>query len=313
MKENCSEILMKEKYCEVVCDYNNGEGFWTVDAWTSTQSDADGKVIAYIHEETGQVAYADPDARFSPLAQEVIAEKVASIRKGDGKLPHEAIPSLNTLYEITKEYIRSRQGSKGYIPTQALRRDTIYGYAFVDVDMHVIEVRIHALRVKDNDIQIIYDCDTCGSKTVTYQHEDFTADNAPWVSFKNADMLFPQTLMNIAEFIHEFAEPNPVETCRSVSHATMRPQDLIPAFMRLLVEYHPNRAADLTNEYPALRKAVEEFDEKDPWFESEEASRLLNEEIYEAMQDIAPEGCSFGSHPGDGSDYGFWPDKENID
>lgn len=307
------EELMKEIYAEVRCDYNNGEGFWTVDAWTSPDPDAEGKVIAYIHETTGQVAYTDPDARFSPLAQKVIAEKVASIHKGDGKLPHEAIPSLDSLYEITKEYIHNHQGSKGYIPTQALRRDTIYGYVFLDVDTHVVEVRIHAVRVKDNDIQIFYDCDTWGTRTVTYQHEEFIADKAPWVSFKNANMLFPQTLINIAKFIHEFAEPDPVPTCGSVSHATMRPQDLIPAFMRLLDEYHPNRAADLTNEYPALRKAVEEFDEKDPWFESEEASRLLNEDIFDAMQDIAPEGHSFGSHPGDASDYGFWPDQENID
>lgn len=313
MKENYDEVLMKEKFCEVLCDYNNGEGFWTVDAWTSPEPDADGKVIAHIHEKTGQVAYADPDARFSPLAQKVIAEKVASIRKGDGKLPYEAIPSLDNLYEITKEYIRSHQGSKGYIPTQNLQLDTIYGYAFVDTDMHVVEVRVHAVRVKDKDIQIFYDCDTSVNKTVTYQHEDFIADNAPWVSFKNADMLFPQTLMNIAEFIHEFAEPDPVETCGSVSHATMRPQDLIPTFMRLLCEHHPNRAAELFFMYPALRKAVEEFDEKDPWFESEEASRLLNEDIFDALNECAPEGCYFGSHPGDASDYGFWPDQETID
>lgn len=179
--------------------------------------------------------------------------------------------------------------------------------------MHVVEVRIHAVRVKDNDIQIFYDSNTCGAKTVTYKHEDFTADNAPWVSFKNADMLFPQTLINIAEFIHEFAEPDPVETCGSISHATMRPQDLIPAFMRLLCEHHPNRAAELFFMYPALRKAVKEFDEKDPWFESEEASLLLNEDIFDALNECAPEGCYFGSHPGDASDYGFWPDKENID
>lgn len=313
MTEKYSEVLMTEKYCEVRCNYNDGKGFWTVDAWTSPEPDADGKVIAHIHEMTGQVAYADPDARFSPLAQQVIAEKVASIRKGDGKLPHEAIPSLDTLYEITKEYIRSHQGAKGYIPTQDLRRDTIYGYAFVDVDMHVIEVRVHALRVKDNDIQIFYDCDTWGANTVTYKHEDFIAENDPWVSFKNADMLLPQTLMNIAEFIHEFAEANPVENCGSISHATMRPQDLIPTFMPLLDKHHPNRAAELYFMYPALRKAVEEFDEKDPWFESEEATRLLNEDIFDALNECALKGYHFGSHPGDGSDYGFWPNEENTD
>ncbi|KLU61769.1 hypothetical protein CEB3_c19480 [Peptococcaceae bacterium CEB3] len=37
---------------------------------------------------------------------------------------------------------------------------------------------------------------------------------------------------------------------------------------------------------------------------------LLNGEIWDYMDDIAPEGCSFSSHPGDGADFGFWEEDE---
>jgi hypothetical protein len=33
---------------------------------------------------------------------------------------------------------------------------------------------------------------------------------------------------------------------------------------------------------------------------------ILNESAYDLIQSIAPEGCSFESHPGDGACFGFW-------
>ena len=82
----------------------------------------------------------------------------------------------------------------------------------------------------------------------------------------------------------------------SLSHATMRPQDLIPRFLDVLREHAPEKYAPT----PVIPS-----DEDHPWWDSEDAHYLL-EDLFDALQDIAPEGCYFGAHPGDGSDYGFW-------
>ena len=72
---------MKEFYSEVKCDYNNEEGFWCVDAWRTQDGDEEGKVIAAIHETTGDIFYVEPEARISPYAQEVINEVVKNIKE----------------------------------------------------------------------------------------------------------------------------------------------------------------------------------------------------------------------------------------
>ena len=40
---------------------------------------------------------------------------------------------------------------------------------------------------------------------------------------------------------------------------------------------------------------------------------FVNEELFDRLNDIAPEGCLFGSHEGDGALFGFWTVEDDDD
>jgi len=92
----------------------------------------------------------------------------------------------------------------------------------------------------------------------------------------------------------------------SVSSGTMREEDLIPAFETVL------DAAGVPYERPEAvnRLLAGEALGDDDWAA---VGWYLNEELLDALNDVAPEGCYFGSHPGDGADYGFWSMDEDED
>ena len=86
--------------------------------------------------------------------------------------------------------------------------------------------------------------------------------------------------------------------------ATMRSQDLIPAFMSAIRE--TAEYAQMLNVVPAY--ALEDDDAE--YWDSEECSMLLNEELFDILNHYAPDGYYFGAHIGDGSDYGYWESEE---
>lgn len=96
----------------------------------------------------------------------------------------------------------------------------------------------------------------------------------------------------------------------SISHATMRNEDLIPAFMAEL-----GRLAEANGDQATLARLGElgeAISIDADYFDSEESDYDLNEFLFDALNEYAPEGCYFGSHPGDGSDYGFWELDEEM-
>ena len=101
----------KDIFCEVVCNYNNDEGFWTVDAWrTPDENEETGEVIAAIHEKTGDVFYVNQMARTSAKAQEIITQKVSEIKAANRKVTaytlfgQDAVKAYeNSLADIGKE------------------------------------------------------------------------------------------------------------------------------------------------------------------------------------------------------------------
>jgi len=84
-----------------------------------------------------------------------------------------------------------------------------------------------------------------------------------------------------------------VDFTGTVSHATLRSEDLIPIFTTILKEYWPEKAKELQDAY-----SIRMGDDDDYWH---------LEELINALQEIAPAGYFFGAHPADYSDYGFWP------
>lgn len=88
----------------------------------------------------------------------------------------------------------------------------------------------------------------------------------------------------------------------SVSWGTHRHQDLIPRFLDVLRYFDKELGEEFAQDIPAEVWDDEEHE----WWYSEEAAYLLDDLIY-AIDEFAPEGYFFGTHPGDGSDFGFWP------
>ena len=101
----------------------------------------------------------------------------------------------------------------------------------------------------------------------------------------------------------------------TIISATHRPQDLVPAFVaelrRLGVSFETVEDV-IDHELREYLKDENRADD-DAWWNSEDCAHLLNETLSDALNEHAPVLCYFGAHPGDGSDFGFWPCEDLED
>ena len=107
-------------------------------------------------------------------------------------------------------------------------------------------------------------------------------------------------------------------TLGSVSSATLRTEDLIPAFIDALDSV---KDALSTSGNPENAKAVAALDSllgkierrsaKAGYFESDRAQDDL-ESLTQELEAFAPPLTYFGSHEGDGADFGFWISWDSI-
>lgn len=88
----------------------------------------------------------------------------------------------------------------------------------------------------------------------------------------------------------------------SISHGTMRPEDLIPCFTDELKHLYSIQPKGFYDEY--IIQLVGEAEEISD-YDSNEALYILDR-LFASLNEFAPDECYFGSHEGDGSDYGFW-------
>jgi len=114
----------------------------------------------------------------------------------------------------------------------------------------------------------------------------------------------------------------------SLSHATMRDCDLFGAFLGFIATLDKGRGVDgfFANERNIWLWYSQGCDdgynyerggqsESLTTAERETMEWILYGDVCQYLDEIAPENCGFSSHPGDGSDYGFWefePDFEYV-
>lgn len=98
----------------------------------------------------------------------------------------------------------------------------------------------------------------------------------------------------------------PVEV--TVSRATLRNQDLIPAFLNALAHLDPPVYEQMTM---GIREETAQYgeelweDDDSEWWYTESAYWVL-EQLIDSLDACSPDGYYFGAHEGDGSDFGFW-------
>lgn len=88
----------------------------------------------------------------------------------------------------------------------------------------------------------------------------------------------------------------------SISHGTMRPEDLIPDFAYEL------KRLDTKHQYSNLIREAKNVDWDNTDYVNNDVPYLM-ENLFDALDNFAPPYCYFGAHQGDGSDYGFWPSE----
>lgn len=107
---------------------------------------------------------------------------------------------------------------------------------------------------------------------------------------------------------------------QSISSATLRTEDLINAFVPVY------KSLDGVNDENVMRDVVKRGEKYLKYYSQrnhgvideklqleEEINDFLNDVLFDELNRFAPEGYYFGSHIGDGADFGFWRDEENFE
>lgn len=92
----------------------------------------------------------------------------------------------------------------------------------------------------------------------------------------------------------------------TVSHGTLRNEDLLSTFASELESCCENHGA-IVSQYAKLLKEAFEIDP-----DHENASEIVND-LIDSLNDFAAPYSYFGAIEGDGSDFGFWPDIEPLE
>ena len=89
-------------------------------------------------------------------------------------------------------------------------------------------------------------------------------------------------------------------TFGTLINGTQRSEDLIPALSAELKRLGPAPHQRFVRKYPEIESGAIYC------VANEELCGFCIAELFDELNRFAPEGCYFGAHPCDGSDYGFW-------
>lgn len=103
----------------------------------------------------------------------------------------------------------------------------------------------------------------------------------------------------------------------TVSHGTMRTEDLIPAFLDVADDLRLNkmdraRVNEIRRRVDQGTEADEEDGTEGDFFASDGAQEDVND-LFDILGNYAPPYAYFGANEGDGADYGYWPSMEALD
>lgn len=112
----------------------------------------------------------------------------------------------------------------------------------------------------------------------------------------------------------------------SVSCATLRPEDLVPAFVDALdstkelligsvsTSTTPEETEAIKADVSAIDDLLGEIEQRqqsESYYDSEESMWDMDE-LIDSLNNLSPPYTYFGAHDGDGADFGFWPCWDSI-
>lgn len=100
----------------------------------------------------------------------------------------------------------------------------------------------------------------------------------------------------------------------SISHATLRSQDLFPAFLDEATRRFPDDPDVVrANNVLSVINDIDDDDTTEAFWNSEWVSYVINEDFFDILNRELPPYWTFGSTEGDGADFGYWVDYMSIE
>ena len=97
----------------------------------------------------------------------------------------------------------------------------------------------------------------------------------------------------------------------TVIQGTTNNKELLPAFLQAYIDRFPEDDRD-ENIIEQCYELIDEIDCGNAGDFTEDISELIDV-LTDELNFFAPLYVNFGSHPGDGADFGFWPDIEYME